>query len=666
MTTGSGSMSLGVMLYVVILLRVVAPVTSWTVSFNEISRSPRLVFRGSSRFHAKRYSAQEENPSKSRRQRNQRNRDEEEDADEWEPFMMQDDDEEEILDNEEDGDDDNASRDTVEVTSSLKEEKDSSSGSSFHKSAEDATRTVERAVKDSIREGGWSSTELEAEVQREDSCWRLYSNELKKAVALVEQNLVERDEEARLVVLGLISGENILLVGPPGTGKSVLGRRLSTLAGGPFFSLLLTKFTTPEELFGPLSLQALEQDIYQRCTSGYLPESSVGFLDEIFKAHSAILNTLLGILNEGVYAGKQCPIRCVIGASNELPESEELDALYDRFLIRKEVLPVSDEGLVTLLGLPTPGRSPCDHTESKEEVNECDIVFSEGLDQVVEALSEAANSVVMGDDACALLRDLRTFLRQELDLEISDRRLVQACRLLKISAASHGRTRVDPIDCMLLQHVAWRLPEQRQAIQEWLWDHLTPTSVTVQALSAMQLLLDGLYKEAVGLVRTTGGDVIGTAGGRATDVASIQALRIEAVQVCERFQNLSNKLARHEELLQNMNHLWLHPDEARAAQQLLVSKSKMVSMQVTNILTQAKCLEVALSSSSDVLASPPNEMRLSVLEQLWGSGGDDIPNFTESELLMGMKEAKAKFDSETFRRWKREYKKFKRLAKNNE
>jgi MoxR-like ATPase len=72
------------------------------------------------------------------------------------------------------------------------------------------------------------------------------------------------------------------------------------------------------------------------------------------EAHSAILNTLLGILNEGVYAGKQCPIRCVIGASNELPESEELDALYDRFLIRKEVLPVSDEGLVTLLGLPTP------------------------------------------------------------------------------------------------------------------------------------------------------------------------------------------------------------------------------------------------------------------------------------------------------------------------
>jgi len=124
--------------------------------------------------------------------------------------------------------------------------------------------------------------------------------------------------------------------------ESEIGRRLSTLCGGPFFQRLFTRFTTPEEIFGPLSLQALEKDLYIRCTQGFLPTATVAFLDEIFKANSAILNSLLTILNERMFdngAGTRvsCPLKCVIGASNELPDSEELDALLDRFLLRSYV-----------------------------------------------------------------------------------------------------------------------------------------------------------------------------------------------------------------------------------------------------------------------------------------------------------------------------------------
>ena len=146
----------------------------------------------------------------------------------------------------------------------------------------------------------------------------------------------------QLVLLALLAGENILLVGAPGTAKSVLGRRLAKLLlteDSPFFQRLLTRFTTLEEVFGPLSLKGLEQDQYYRQTQGYLPNASVAFLDELFKANSAILNSLLGILNERQYpngnSSDDCALQCVIGASNELPQSSssELEALYDLSLI---------------------------------------------------------------------------------------------------------------------------------------------------------------------------------------------------------------------------------------------------------------------------------------------------------------------------------------------
>ena len=142
-------------------------------------------------------------------------------------------------------------------------------------------------------------------------------------------------------------GEHVLLLGPPGTGKSIMARRLTSVCGGQYFERLLTRFSLPEEVFGPLSLQALQdQDELLRRTRGYLPDAEVAFLDEIFKASPSILNSLMSILNERVFdngSGRQdVPLWCMVGASNEMPESHALDALYDRFLLRKVVAQVSD------------------------------------------------------------------------------------------------------------------------------------------------------------------------------------------------------------------------------------------------------------------------------------------------------------------------------------
>src|SRR5437899_2703648 len=165
------------------------------------------------------------------------------------------------------------------------------------------------------------------------------AEKLKKIRDELRQTFLERADLIDGALAALLSSNHVLVIGPPGTAKSMLADELCRrIEGADYFQWLLTRFTTPEEIFGAVSLKALEEDDYRRVTSLKLPEAHIAFLDEIFKANSSILNALLTIINERVFHnGRQrikVPLITMFGASNELPDEDELTALYDRFMLR--------------------------------------------------------------------------------------------------------------------------------------------------------------------------------------------------------------------------------------------------------------------------------------------------------------------------------------------
>ena len=280
----------------------------------------------------------------------------------------------------------------------------------------------------------------------------------------------ERDEAISLALLTALGGESIFLLGLPGVGKSMIARRLKmAFKDATSFEYLMSRFSTPDEIFGPVSISKLkDSDTYERVIDGYLPTADVLFLDEIWKAGPAIQNSLLTVLNEKIFRnGKQdlkLPLKAVISASNELPaEGEGLEALWDRFIVRYVVKPIENKTNFLSLVIDRP-----EECEVPEELQ-----FS--ADELSEIKAEAMN-VEVPIEVSELVFSIRKLLieekkKQEDNVDVnncdlvdppyvSDRRWKKIVGLLRVSAYLNGRDAVDLSDCLILNHMLWDKDEQ--------------------------------------------------------------------------------------------------------------------------------------------------------------------------------------------------------------
>jgi len=267
--------------------------------------------------------------------------------------------------------------------------------------------------------------------------------------------LIERDDEIDLVLTALVAKEHVLLVGPPGCAKSVLLDSLFRWVGGIKFALLMTKYTVPEEVVGPVSLAGLKEDRYFRITAGKLPEADFTYLDEVFKASSAILNTLLRILNERTFdagdgVARKVPLKLCVAASNEWPSPEtgkELAAIFDRFTFRKAVRPI----------LTQAGRKRLLWDRDLTPTISGTITPIE-----IEAAHFEAMSLPWSAPATESMETIVRELAKE-GVQPGDRRQVKAVAAARAYAWLHGAEQVEPEHLEVLASVLWDDPVEQPA-----------------------------------------------------------------------------------------------------------------------------------------------------------------------------------------------------------
>ncbi|WP_098892347.1 MULTISPECIES: AAA family ATPase [Streptomyces] len=312
---------------------------------------------------------------------------------------------------------------------------------------------------------------------------------LRKICDEVSDRFYERADVVRTLVVALLAGQHSLVLGPPGTAKSEIARELTgRVDGAAYWEILLSKFTAPTRMFGPVDVAALTRGEYRQVYEGRATTAHVAFIDEIFKCSTAALNETLGYL-ERIYHPEsggepiRCPLIGAITASNELPTGEDTAAIYDRLLVRIEVGYLADPSNFAALVRSAVGRPTVPVRTTVE------------LAALQEAVTRTVPAVAVPDAVVDAVCALRAALRRK-ELVASDRRWRQAVGLLQASAYLDGRPAVAETDLTVLTHVLWDSPAQRPTVEREVLHLVNPDAKEAldlaDALDELEAQLDAM------------------------------------------------------------------------------------------------------------------------------------------------------------------------------
>ncbi|MCP4499686.1 MAG: AAA domain-containing protein [Deltaproteobacteria bacterium] len=286
----------------------------------------------------------------------------------------------------------------------------------------------------------------------------------------LEKQFLAKEEIVRLMLIAAIAGEHMVLIGPPGTAKSAVIRSFAQLVDAKYFEYLLTRFSEPNELFGPVDIQSFRAGQYRRVTNGMLPEAEIVFLDEAFKANSAILNSLLTLLNERKFNNGSTvvntPLITLFAASNEVPSDDGLNAIFDRFLLRVHSDNLDSYHFHELMqrGLAFEKRASEALQNSAGETthDRSDSILSAA--DLHESRRTLLDRVEFPEEFLATYKGLCFQLRGE-GISLSDRRVVRLLKLFAASAHLDGRTQCHEGDLFILRH-CWNNLDQQEILDD--------------------------------------------------------------------------------------------------------------------------------------------------------------------------------------------------------